>query len=55
MIKLLLQAHVYHYTQVRGFEETHFIDCKEIILNLITQYTKLQSQNEINVSRLQIL
>ncbi|XP_003695347.2 tubulin epsilon chain isoform X1 [Apis florea] len=23
------KAHVYHYTQVRGFEETHFIDCKE--------------------------
>lgn len=49
------KAHVYHYTQVCGFEETHFTDCKEIILNLITQYTKLQNQNEINVSRLQIL
>lgn len=51
----MLQAHVYHYTQVRGFEETHFIDCKETISNLIMQYTELQSESQKNISRLQVL
>ncbi|KAK9299410.1 hypothetical protein QLX08_007574 [Tetragonisca angustula] len=49
------KAHVYHYTQVRGFEETHFIDCKETISNLIMQYTELQSESQKNISRLQVL
>ncbi|XP_043588244.1 tubulin epsilon chain-like [Bombus pyrosoma] len=49
------KAHVYHYTQVCGFEETHFIDSKEVISNLIMQYTEVQSQTQKNISRLQIV
>lgn len=52
---VLLQAHVYHYTQVRGFEETHFTDSKETISNLIMQYEELQNENEKSVPRLEIL
>lgn len=51
----MLQAHVYHYTQVCGFEETHFIDSKEVISNLIMQYTEVQSQTQKSISRLQIV
>ena len=49
------KAHVHHYTQVRGFEEAHFANSKEIIMNLITQYTDLQSEKEAGVSRMQII
>ncbi|XP_017752287.1 PREDICTED: tubulin epsilon chain [Eufriesea mexicana] len=49
------KAHVYHYTQVRGFEETHFMDSKEIISNLIMQYAELQNENEKSIPRLQIV
>lgn len=49
------KAHVYHYTQVRGFEEAHFVDSQEIVLNLIAQYTELQNQKGPKISRLQII
>ncbi|XP_015435999.1 PREDICTED: tubulin epsilon chain [Dufourea novaeangliae] len=49
------KAHVHHYTQVQGFEEAHFFDSKESIANLITQYTELQRQKQINVPRLQVI
>lgn len=46
---------MHHYTQVRGFEEAHFANSKEIIMNLITQYRDLQSEKEADISRLQII
>ncbi|XP_034181458.1 tubulin epsilon chain isoform X2 [Osmia lignaria lignaria] len=49
------KAHVYHYTQVRGFEEAHFVNSKEIILNLIARYTELENQRPTSISRLQII
>ncbi|CAK9800323.1 Tubulin epsilon chain [Anthophora quadrimaculata] len=49
------KAHVYHYTQVRGFEETHFLESKEIICDLIAQYAELESEKQPNISRLEIL
>ena len=52
---ITLQAHVYHYTQVRGFEEAHFVNSKEIILNLIARYTELENQRPTSISRLQII
>lgn len=52
---IILQAHVYHYTQVRGFEEAHFVDSKEIVLNSIARYTELQNRKGPKISRLQII
>ncbi|KOC70391.1 Tubulin epsilon chain [Habropoda laboriosa] len=49
------KAHVYHYTQVRGFEETHFLESKEIICDLIAQYAELENERQPDISRLQIL
>ncbi|XP_076761589.1 tubulin epsilon chain [Xylocopa sonorina] len=49
------KAHVYHYTQVRGFEETHFVDSKEVISNVIMRYAELQNQKQTNIPRLQIV
>ncbi|XP_017892178.1 tubulin epsilon chain [Ceratina calcarata] len=49
------KAHIYHYTQVRGFEETDFLDSRETVTDLIAQYAELQNQNETDVPRLQIV
>lgn len=52
--KFAFQAHVHHYTRVHGFEETHFIESKENILNLYECYTEIRNMEEANISRLQI-
>ncbi|XP_076171154.1 tubulin epsilon chain isoform X3 [Ptiloglossa arizonensis] len=49
------KAHVYHYTQVHGFDEAYFADSKETITNLITQYAELERGKQIDISRLQII
>ncbi|XP_076249372.1 tubulin epsilon chain [Calliopsis andreniformis] len=49
------KAHVHHYTQVCGFDEAQFLNSKETIMNLITQYTELQTERQIDISRLQII
>ncbi|XP_033333192.2 tubulin epsilon chain [Megalopta genalis] len=49
------KAHVHHYTRVQGFEEADFLNSKESITNLITQYTELENQKQFDVSRLQVI
>ncbi|XP_018052607.1 PREDICTED: tubulin epsilon chain-like [Atta colombica] len=49
------KAHVHHYTQVHGFEETHFIESKENILSLCECYAEIQNMEETSISRLQVI
>ncbi|KYQ51454.1 Tubulin epsilon chain [Trachymyrmex zeteki] len=49
------KAHVHHYTQVHGFEETHFIESKENILSLCDCYAEIQNMEETSISRLQVI
>ncbi|GAB1859986.1 Tubulin epsilon chain [Camponotus japonicus] len=49
------KAHIHHYTQVHGFEETQFIESKENILHLSECYAEIQNMKETNISRLQVI
>ncbi|XP_076294033.1 tubulin epsilon chain isoform X2 [Lasioglossum baleicum] len=49
------KAHVHHYTQVQGFEEADFLNGKESIRNVIARYAELENQQQIDVSRLQVI
>ncbi|XP_043671542.1 tubulin epsilon chain-like isoform X2 [Vespula pensylvanica] len=49
------KAHVHHYSQVSGFENSQFLDCKETISNLCEHYMELQNQKQRHISRMQTL
>ncbi|XP_032674365.1 tubulin epsilon chain-like isoform X2 [Odontomachus brunneus] len=49
------KAHVHHYTQVHGFDETHFDESKECILDLCERYTEIRSMDKTNISRLRVI
>ncbi|RLU22574.1 hypothetical protein DMN91_004852 [Ooceraea biroi] len=49
------KAHVHHYTQVHGFEETHFTESREDILSLCECYAEIRSMEETNIPRLQVI
>ncbi|XP_046611174.1 tubulin epsilon chain-like isoform X1 [Neodiprion virginianus] len=49
------KAHAHHYLEVNGFEENHFHESREAILNLSKQYIELQIQQPMNIPRLQLL
>ncbi|KAH0950172.1 hypothetical protein HN011_003210 [Eciton burchellii] len=49
------KAHVHHYTQVHGFEETHFTESKEDILSLYECYTEIRNMEESDAPRLQVI
>lgn len=54
-LQIAFQAHVHHYTQVHGFEESHFIESKENILSLCECYAEIQNMEETSISRLQVI
>ncbi|XP_014600077.1 PREDICTED: tubulin epsilon chain-like [Polistes canadensis] len=46
------KAHVHHYTQVSGFEDSQFLHSKEMISDLCEHYMELQNQKQRHISRL---
>ncbi|XP_014474034.1 PREDICTED: tubulin epsilon chain-like isoform X3 [Dinoponera quadriceps] len=49
------KAHVHHYTQVHGFDEAHFDESKEYILDLRERYMQIRSMEETDISRLRVI
>ncbi|XP_012286251.1 tubulin epsilon chain [Orussus abietinus] len=49
------KAHTHHYIQIEGFEEGHFEESRECITSLAQQYTEVQNQKPMNISRLQLI
>ncbi|KAI4500990.1 hypothetical protein M0802_003793 [Mischocyttarus mexicanus] len=47
------KAHVHHYTEVSEFEDSQFLDSKEMIFDLCEHYIGLQNQKQSHISRLQ--
>ncbi|EFN83840.1 Tubulin epsilon chain [Harpegnathos saltator] len=49
------KAYVHHYTQVHGFDETHFDESKECMLDLCERYMEVRRIGETDISRLQVI
>ncbi|XP_001606879.1 tubulin epsilon chain [Nasonia vitripennis] len=48
------QAHIHHYLRVDQFEKEDFIESRERIVSVFERYNKIEKQNPVSISRLQL-